>query len=190
VKGEIIYLGRIFDAIACWFTVSLLVVGAVTAAFFQFGLSAVLSEAIGDQVASSVATVLVVGCWLLLVVTGIETLAAAVIYVWQPERFWKQCHSINLGLLAFAMVWIGMQWSDLFPITIAAAVGLVLGALLARMKAHLWKGSQVALILLAGLSGVVQMPSIKSYMLPLVGAIAIAIAAFLWIASRPSRQGS
>jgi hypothetical protein len=190
VKDEIIYIGRIFDAIACWLTISLLIVGAVAAVFFQFGLSGILSEAIGDQVASAVATVLVVGCWLLFVVTGVETLAAAVIYVWQPERFWKKCHSINLGLIAFAMVWIGMQWSDLFPITIAAAVGLVLGALLARMKAHLWKGSHVALVLLAGFSGVVQMPGAKSYVLPLVGAIAIGIAAFLWIASRPRREAS
>ena len=187
MKDQIISLETLFNAIACWLTLGLLLSGSLAVGFFQLGLAEILNKTIGAQSASGVAACVVVGCWFVFVVTALWVLAAALIYVWQPKRFWEKCHSINLSLVAFAMVWLGMQTADLLPAAIAAVIGLMLGALLVRFNAHLWKGSQVGLIVVAAFSGLVQSPVIgaKSYVLPLVGAISIAITASLWILSRP-----
>ena len=183
MTNQITGLRSVFDGVGCALSMALVITGAVAISFFHTDTAAFFSAQASNRLNSSFATVLIVTCWLLLVVTVVWVLIAAFLYLLTPERFWGKAHAINLGLAAFGVVWIGLVPGNLFPVAVAVFCGAIIGVFLARAKIHRWKGSHVVLILLTLAMALVPAPaeSANQYALPILGAISLAAAIYLFL---------
>jgi hypothetical protein len=170
----------IFDTIGCWLSIALVLVLTVAIVYFRPYSDPIPSPS-NDQAVSSMSAILITSCWVLLLLVGVWVAAAAFIYVLRPEQFWAKCHAVNLGLVALAFVWIGIEPSDLLGITLALICGAVGGYTLVWVKAYLWKGGQVGLIVL-GIAITLLPVAGRNYVLPVIGSLSIAMALHLFFA--------